>query len=100
MSATFADDGTIAALDGDHYVSSGVPWTAGRSYRVKLVIDVASHTYTAFVRPTGARRYTRIGGTLHFRTSQQSVEALDTATVTAGVGSVSACGVASRPRRT
>ena len=93
VSLTFSDDGTVAALDADHYVSSGVPWTAGETYQVKLVVDVNAHTYAAYIQAPGASTFTRIGTTLRFRSTQQSVTQLDTATVSAGLGSVRACGI-------
>jgi len=93
VTTTFSDDGTLAALDGDHYVSSGLSWAAGASYDVKLVVDVKAKTYQAYVRRHGTTTYTRIGDTLHFRTSQQAVTVLDTATIPIGIGSVRATGL-------
>jgi hypothetical protein len=89
---TFSDDGTVAARDGDHYVSSNVHWTPGQAYLIRLAVDVGTHTYAAYVRPPGATTDTRIGTTLAFRTEQQNVPTLDTLTVPAGIGTVRACG--------
>jgi hypothetical protein len=92
ITATFSDDGTIVGRDGDHYVSSGVTWTAGASYPMRFVIDPASHTYSAYVRPPSSTQETRIGDTLHLRTTQQSIPALDTVAAPVGIGSVQVCG--------
>jgi hypothetical protein len=88
---------TIAARDGDHYVSSGLRWTPKQTYVVRFVIDVNAHTYHASVRSAGASTETGIGGTLAFRTEQQSVTTLDTMTVPAAISSVRACGPATGP---
>jgi hypothetical protein len=88
---------TIAARDGDHYVSSGLAWTPNQTYLVRLVIDVNAHTYHAYVRSAGASPETGIGGTLAFRTEQQAVATLDTMTVPAAIGSVRACGLTTGP---
>jgi hypothetical protein len=84
---------TIAARDGDHYVSSGLTWTPNQTYQIRLVIDVGAHTYHAYVRAPGATTDTPIGDTLAFRTEQQTVTTLDTMTVAAAIGSDRACGL-------
>jgi hypothetical protein len=90
---TFSDDGTIVARDGDHYVSSGVAWSAGQVYAARLVINVVTHTYEAYVRVLTAATEIRIGGTLAFRSEQQAATVIDTMTVAVGRESVRACGL-------
>ena len=88
---------TIAARDGDHYISSGLTWTPNQTYQVRLVVDTNAHTYNAYVRAPGATTDTPIGGTLAFRTEQQTVTTLDTMTVAAAIGTDHACNLAVTP---
>jgi hypothetical protein len=53
------------------------PYTAETRYRFRLVVDVAQHTYSIFVRPEGGTEQT-LATNYAVRTSQQDVPSLDT----------------------
>lgn len=93
----FNPGGTIDARDGATYRSDST-WTyqAGQAYHFRLDVDVASHTYDAWVRLPGASFYEGIGQNLAFRTEQASVAKLDNVTseVDSTSGAVEVCGVA------
>jgi len=83
--------GNIKARDGGAYTAaSPIPYQANAKYRVRFVVDVAAHRYSAYVTPPGGSEIT-IGTNLAFRTEQQAVTSLDTRTVAAGIGSLQAC---------
>ncbi|HEX6096866.1 MAG TPA: DNRLRE domain-containing protein [Thermoanaerobaculia bacterium] len=86
----FFTDGTIQARDGDGYPPGVVSYTAGSTYRVRMVIDLTTHTYSAHVAAPGAAEQV-IGTGLRFRTGQDSVTSLDHWTVTSDSGSLTAC---------
>ena len=88
----FNPAGRIDARDGSTYVAAtSVPYVADATYRVRLVVDVAAHRYSAYVTPPGGTE-TTIGTQLAFRTEQQSVATLDTMVVGTTSGSLRACG--------
>jgi hypothetical protein len=83
--------GNIKARDGGAYTAvTPIPYQANVEYRVRFVVDVAAHRYSAYVTPPGGGEIT-IGTNLAFRTEQQAVTSLDTRTVAAGIGSLQAC---------
>jgi hypothetical protein len=83
--------GNIKARDGGAYTAvTAIPYQANVKYRVRFVVDVAAHRYSAYVTPPGGGEIT-IGTNLAFRTEQQAVASLDTRTVAAGIGSLQAC---------
>jgi hypothetical protein len=83
--------GNIKARDGGAYTAvTPIPYQANVKYRVRFVVDVAAHRYSAYVTPPGGGEIT-IGTNLAFRTEQQAVTSLDTRTVAAGIGSLQAC---------
>lgn len=90
----FGPSGRIDARSGSGYVPGTIPYAAGVTYRVKMVVDVARHTYSAFVAAGGGPEQV-IGTGLAFRTSQSGVPQLDHWTVAAAVGSLRACGFTS-----
>src|SRR3954452_6617209 len=50
----FNTTGTIDARNGGVYAATAtVPYTAGTSYHVRMVVNVATHTYAAYVKPSG-----------------------------------------------
>src|SRR5205814_8548022 len=46
--------GTIDARSGGSYVANAsIPYAAGTKYHVRLVVNLGTHTYAAYVRPAG-----------------------------------------------
>jgi len=72
----FAADGTVDARDGSGYPTSTTHYTAGVTYHVRVQVDVASHTYSAWLRPAGGSEAAIAQG-YHFRTEQQAASSLD-----------------------
>jgi hypothetical protein len=73
--------------------SPAIPYTGGSTYHFRLVINVATHMYSAFVTPPGGSELT-IGTNLAFRSEQSGVTALDWWGVNVNVsnaGSLTAC---------
>jgi len=88
----FYTDGLIKARDGAAYTAGTVAYTGGATYHVRMVIDLASHTYSAYATPAGGSEQV-IGANLAFRNGQETVTALDDWTVSADAGSLTACGL-------
>ena len=72
----FAADGTVDARDGSGYPTPTTHYTAGVTYHVRVQVDVASHTYSAWLRPAGGSEVAIAQG-YHFRTEQQAASSLD-----------------------
>lgn len=49
----FSPAGVIRVRDGDSFVSSGVPYTAGETLQFRLVENLPATTYSLFVTPPG-----------------------------------------------
>jgi len=68
--------GQIDARNGGAYAAmTAIPYTAGTSYHFRLVVDVASRTYAAYVTPFGGAELP-IGTGYAFRTEQSGATAL------------------------
>jgi hypothetical protein len=74
----FNDQGTIDVRNGGSFrADQNLPYSANQSYRVRMVIDVKTRTYSVFVTPPGqpeiplARNYA-------FRSQQAAVRTLGT----------------------
>ncbi len=90
----FNTTGTIDARNGGAYAATNsIPYTAGTSYHFRVVVDVSSHTYSAYVTPAGGSELT-IGTGFAFRTEQAGVTALANWSVTAVSGSHTVCNFA------
>ena len=73
----FNTTNNIDARNGGVYVASNaIPYTANTSYHFRLVIDVPSHTYSAYVTPAGGSEQV-IGINYAFRSEQSSVPQLN-----------------------
>jgi hypothetical protein len=93
----FNPAGRIDARNGGQYVSeSQIPYAAGKRYRLRLAVDVATHRYSAWVTQPGATEI-RIGDNLAFRTEQQTVTSLRHAVAASAVGSLTACNLRVTP---
>src|SRR2546429_618834 len=72
----FNSGGTIDARNGGAYgAASAIAYAAGTSYHFRLVVDVPSHTYSAYVTPAGGTEQT-IGTGFTFRIEQNAVASL------------------------
>ena len=90
----FNTSGTIDARNGGAYAAANsIPYTAGTSYHFRVVVDVPSHTYSAYVTPAGAAELT-IGTGFAFRTEQSGVTALANWALTAITGTHTVCNFA------
>jgi hypothetical protein len=69
-------NGTITARNGGAYrAASRITYTAFKVYHFRLVVDVPSHTYTAYVTPEGGEE-TLIGENYAFRSEQATITSL------------------------
>lgn len=73
----FGADGNIRARDGNRYrATRQLSYRLGRTYHIRMVVDVPNHTYSAYVKPpTGRER--QIANNFKFRTEQRRVSSLD-----------------------
>src|SRR5881396_862848 len=86
--------GQIDARNGAAYAAaSAIPYAAGTSYHFRLVVDVPSHSYAAYVTPAGGAEAT-IGTGYAFRTEQAAVASLANVTVYSDAGTHTVCNVA------
>src|SRR6266516_1534598 len=89
----FNSTGMIDARNGGDYgAATAIPYTAGTSYHFRLDVDLASHSYTAYVTQTGATEQL-VGSAFAFRTEQSAVSALNNLGVYAAAGSATVCNV-------
>src|SRR6266705_1138966 len=92
----FNTGGTIDARNGGAYAATNsIAYTAGTSYHFRVVVDVSSHTYSAYVTPAGGAEQT-IGTGFAFRTEQSTVTALANWALTAITGTHTVCNFALR----
>jgi uncharacterized protein YjdB len=90
----FGPGGTIDARNGAAYAAANsIPYVAGTSYRFRLVIDVPTHRYSAYVTPSGGTEAI-IGTGYAFRTEQNTVTALGNWALRAAAGSHTVCNFA------
>ena len=73
----FNPEGDIDARDGGAYdAASVIPYAARQKYHFRVVVNVASHTYSSFVTPPGGAELT-IGRNFAFRTEHAHVPGLN-----------------------
>jgi hypothetical protein len=73
----FNESGAIDARNGGAYAAaSTITYSAGVVYHVRLVVNVAAHTYSIFVTPGSGTERT-VGLNFAFRTEQNTVNGLD-----------------------
>ena len=82
----------MARNGGSYKSATPFSYVGGSIYHLRLVINVASHTYSVYVKPLGGSE-TLIGSNYAFRTEQASVSSLDTWVVHADSGSLKVCNV-------
>jgi hypothetical protein len=94
-SVRFNSMGMIDALNVTPYeAATPIPYMANVSYHFRVVVNVASHTYSAYVTPPGGSELT-IGTSFAFRTAQNGVAALSSWALvvnTGSAGTTTACG--------
>jgi len=73
----FNNTGKIDARNGGAFAANvTLPYSGGNTYHFRLVVNVASHTYSIFVTSPGGSEQT-IGSNFAFRTEQNTVTSLD-----------------------
>ncbi len=89
----FATTGAIDARNGSAYAAANAfNYSAGVTYRVRMTINVANHTYTATVTAPGGSPVT-IANNYAFRTEQASASSLANLAVFAQTGSHTTSGI-------
>src|SRR6266516_2358857 len=87
----FNPTGTIDVRNGaDYAAATAIPYTPGTTYHFRLDVDIASHSYAAYVTPTGATEQL-VGSAFAFRTEQSAVSVLNNLGVYASVGGETVC---------
>ena len=90
----FNSAGNIDARNGGTYAAAAaIPYTAGQTYRFRLVVNVATRRYSAFVTPPGGAERT-VASNFAFRSEQSGVTSLDHVGVrfNSSTGEVTVCG--------
>jgi chitodextrinase len=82
-----SESGVIHVRDGGAYRADVVvPYSAGTSYQVRIVGDIASHSYSVYVSEENGPEIL-LADNYAFRTSQSSVSSLDNLAIVAVTGS-------------
>ncbi len=82
----FTNTGTIDARNGAAYdASTPISYVVNKNYHFRLAINVAAHTYSAYVTPAGGSEQT-LASNFAFRTEQASVTSLANWGLQAGAG--------------
>jgi unsaturated chondroitin disaccharide hydrolase len=72
----FNDQGTIDVRNGGSFrADQDLPYSANKSYRVRMVVDVKTRTYSVFVTPPGQPEIS-LAKNYAFRSQQAAVRAL------------------------
>jgi Bacterial Ig domain/Putative binding domain, N-terminal len=85
-------NGHIEARSGASYPATSLNWSAGLTYRVRFVVNVAGHTYNAYVTAPGGTEQT-IGTGLAFRSNYASATSLNNLRGAVDGGSIEICPV-------
>jgi poly(beta-D-mannuronate) lyase len=90
--ARFNPTGQIDARNGANYAADAVlNYSTGVSYHFRLVVNVATKTYSVFVTPQGGSEL-QIASGYAFRSEQSGVTSLNSWGTWAGTGSLTTCG--------
>ena len=93
----FNSSGRIDARNGGAYAAaSSIPYSAGKSYRFRLVVDVPARRYSAWVTPAGGSELA-LASNFAFRAEQAGVTSLANLAHAASSGSETVCGFAAVP---
>jgi hypothetical protein len=87
----FNSSGTIDARNGGAYsAGQSIAYSAGKSYHIRLVVDVANRLYSAYVTPAGGTEQA-IGLGYAFRSEQSGATSLADWAAMSGTGTMSLC---------
>jgi hypothetical protein len=87
----FNPSGDIDARNAGAYAAaSTIPYSGGVKYHFRVVVNVAAHTYSAFVTPAGGTELT-IGSNFAFRSEQATTSMLNWTGAFGEVGSETVC---------
>jgi hypothetical protein len=90
----FNSAGTIDTRNGDAYSAlTSIPYVAGTTYRVRMVVDVPAHTYSAYVTPPGGSEQT-LGLDYAFRSEQATANTLSALASFTNGGTLQICNFA------
>ena len=89
--ARFNSAGYIDARNGGVYsANSNIPYSAGTTYRFRVVVNVGTRRYSLYVQP-GAGAEMLVADNYAFRTEQGGASKLDNVAANASSGSVTVC---------
>jgi hypothetical protein len=87
----FGTTGVIQALNGSTWSAvTSIPYSAGVTYRIRLVVNIPAHTYSAYVAPVGGNEKT-LATNYAFRPETNTVTNLDHWHTRAYTGSHEVC---------
>ena len=90
-SIQFASNGVINARNGSNWsASQSVPYTAGSAYKFQMIINPATHVYSAFVTPPGGSKIT-LATNFAYRPVDFKISSLNNWAAFAQNGSESVC---------
>ncbi|HXT02509.1 MAG TPA: fibronectin type III domain-containing protein [Elusimicrobiota bacterium] len=90
-SVRFNNTGMIDARNGGAYAAAtAVPYVAGMTYHVRLVVNIPAHSYSAYVKQ-GSNAEQLVGSNYAFRTEQASVTTLNNVGVYTDAGTITTC---------
>ncbi len=90
--ARFNTSGNIDARNGGAYAAAAtLPYSSNTSYHFRFVVNVASHTYSVYVTPSGGSEQA-VGVNYAFRTEQAGVASLNYWSLWSDIGSMQGCG--------
>jgi len=89
----FDNNGLIDARDGGSYAAvAPIPYLAGVTYRFRVVVDLATKRYDAYVTPLGgAEVEVQIAANYGFRDEQDSVQSLSNWNTLSDIGNQTVC---------
>lgn len=91
VAVRFNTAGQIDVRNGAAYEAlNAVPYVAGTTYRVRMVVNVLAHTYSAYVTPNGSVELP-LGINYAFRTEQSSVASLNNLALISAAGTHNVC---------
>jgi hypothetical protein len=102
-SIRFWTNGKVEVRDGDTYRADlDIAYTAGQEFDVRMLVDLASKTYSVYVQSPGIDPYAshvRIASGYRFRPAQARVASLDrvTSVVASSTGRLDACEITGGP---
>src|SRR5437868_5956608 len=90
----FSTSGLIDARNGGAYAAvTSIPYTVGTAYHFRIVVNIPSHTYSAFVTPAGGTEQV-IGTGFAFRSEQAAVASLDNWALISEISNQTVCNFA------